>query len=213
MGHASNDANEFTITNRFNEEQRMELNIYQKLAAARIEVQKKCTKKSGENKFAGFRYFTLDDFLSTATEELGKNGLTAIFNIDYKKMPTVESDRLESVQGLAYERAKLIITDGQNEIVFETPTADANVKGANDIQNLGSKHTYLKRYLYMNALELSEGDAVDATIGKDEEPKNARPATDAQIQLLKKLGIEIKDGITLQQASELIKEAKNARTN
>lgn len=196
----------------------MELNIYQKLAAARIEVQKKCTKKSGENKFAGFRYFTLDDFLSTATEELGKQGLTAIFNIDYKKLPTVEGDRLESVQGLVYERAKLILTDGQNEIIFETPTADANVKGANDIQNLGSKHTYLKRYLYMNALELSEGDAVDATIGKDEEPKSERaesrrPATDAQIQLLKKLGIEIKDGITLQQASELIKEAKNARAN
>lgn len=197
----------------------MELNIYQKLAAARIEVQKKCTKKSGENKFAGFRYFTLDDFLSTATEELNKQGLTAIFNIDYKKLPTVESDRLESVQGLAYERAKLIITDGQNEILFETPTADANVKGANDIQNLGSKHTYLKRYLYMNALELSEGDAVSATIEKDESPEKpsakviGRPATDAQIELLQKLGIEVKDGLTLQQASELIKEVNNARTN
>lgn len=185
----------------------MELNIYQKLAAARIEVQKKCTKKSGENKFAGFRYFTLDGFLSTATEELNKQGLTAIFNIWLKQMITEvgETNRYTYV-----ETANLLITDGKDQIIFETPTADANVKGANDIQNLGSKHTYLKRYLYMNALELSEGDAVDATIGKDE---SARPATDAQIQLLKKLGIEVKEGITLQQASELIKEAKNARAN
>lgn len=190
----------------------MELNIYQKLAAARIEVQKKCTKKSGENKFAGFKYFELKDFLSVATEELAKQGLVALFNI-------------KTVNDIGYgdgpnpfllntqEIAELKITDGERDIIFQSPTAEANVKGAIDIQNLGSKHTYLKRYLYMNALELSEGDAVDATIGKDEEPKSGRPATDAQIQLLKKLGIEVKEGITLQQASELIKEAKNARAN
>lgn len=191
----------------------MELNIYQKLAAARIEVQKKCTKKSGENKFAGFRYFTLDDFLSTATEELNKQGLTAIFNISLEQMLAEKNNNNYTDKYIYLETASLEITDGMKSITFETPTADANVKGANEIQNLGSKHTYLKRYLYMNALELSEGDAVDATIGKDEEPKNARPATDAQIQLLKKLGIEVKEGITLQQASEMIKEAKNARTN
>lgn len=186
----------------------MELNIYQKLAAARIEVQNKCTKKSGENKFAGFRYFTLDDFLSTATEELNKQGLTAIFNIYLKQMAT----ELGETNKYTYvETANLLITDGKDQILFETPTADANVKGANDIQNLGSKHTYLKRYLYMNALELSEGDAVDATIGKDEkkEEKPSKPATAAQIKLLQNMGINIPEGLTITQASDLIKEAKN----
>lgn len=191
----------------------MELNIYQKLAAARIEVQKKCTKKSGENKFAGFRYFTLDDFLSTATEELNKQGLTAIFNIDLKQMLAEEqiNDKEETrkVKYTYLETASLEITDGMKSIIFETPTADANVKGANDIQNLGSKHTYLKRYLYMNALELSEGDAVDATIGKDEKEKPSKPATAAQITLLQKMGIDVPEGLTITQASDLIKEAKN----
>ena len=30
-----------------------------------------------------------------------------------------------------------------------------------DIQQLGSKHTYLKRYLYYNCLNLTENDGVD----------------------------------------------------
>ena len=187
----------------------MELNIYQKLAAARIEVQKKCTKKSGENKFVGFKYFELRDFLSTATEELSKQGLVALFNI--KTVNDIGyGDSPNPILLNTQEIAELKITDGEKDIAFQTPTAEANVKGATDIQNLGSKHTYLKRYLYMNALELSEGDTVDATIGKEETKETTkRPATDAQKNALKKLGIEFDENIDLFTASNLIKEAKN----
>ena len=187
-----------------------QLNIYQRLALARIETQKKCTKKSGENKYAGFRYFELKDFLSIATEELAKNGLVALFNI--KTVNDVGyGDSPNPILLNTQEIAELKITDGERDIIFQSPTAEANVKGANDIQNLGSKHTYLKRYLYMNALELSEGDAVDATIGKDEkkEEKPSKPATAAQITLLQKMGIDVPEGLTITQASDLIKEAKN----
>ena len=183
-----------------------ELNIYQKLAQVRIEVQKKCTKKSGENKFAGFKYFELKDFLSIATEELAKQGLAALFNI--QKIDDVGYGDSSPVLLNTCETATLKITDGKEEIVFETPTAEANVKGANDIQNLGSKHTYLKRYLYMNALELSESDTVDATIGKEEKKETSKPATKAQIELMKKMNVLIPDNCTLEQASKLIQEAK-----
>lgn len=152
-------------------------NIYLNLAKARIEVQKQCTKKSGRNKFAGFDYFELKDFLTTATNELAKVGLVALFNIKQ----TVNE------QGIAIEQPTLTITDGTNSIDFVSPSADVNVKGANDIQNLGSKHTYLKRYLYLNALELSEADGVDATIGNDK-PKEDKPmakATPKQIEIIK----------------------------
>jgi hypothetical protein len=37
-------------------------------------------------------------------------------------------------------------------------------------------HTYLRRYLLINALELVENDIVDATIKKDE-PKSSKPVT------------------------------------
>ena len=39
--------------------------------------------------------------------------------------------------------------------MFTSTIAEANVKGMLDIQQLGSKHTYLKRYLYYNYLNLT----------------------------------------------------------
>lgn len=196
----------------------MENNIYMQLAKARLEVQKKCTKKSGYNKFADFYYFELKDFLSIATEELHKVGLIALFNI------TTNKQRLSEEISQYQEMAILTITDGEKFIDFTTPTVNANVKGANDIQNLGSKHTYLKRYLYMNALELSEADEVDATIGKDdkkEEKKEVVKATDKQLELIKKLysNDELntmlermnKDiyALTVEEASKMIKARKD----
>ena len=176
----------------------MEENIYLRLAKARVEVQKRCTKKSGHNKFAGFDYFELGDFLPQATEELSKVGLVALFNIGLRAIDTVENKVTQ--EGVVTEEKKkafkevatLTITDGENEIVFETPTADVEVKGANLIQNLGSKHTYLKRYLYMNAMEMSEHDGVDATIKKEDETDKKSPekpvkkCSQAQISSIKK---------------------------
>ena len=176
----------------------MEENIYLRLAKARVEVQKRCTKKSGHNKFAGFDYFELGDFLPQATEELSKVGLVALFNIGLRAIDTVENKVTQ--EGVVTEEKKkafkevatLTITDGENEIVFETPTADVEVKGANLIQNLGSKHTYLKRYLYMNAMEMSEHDGLDATIKKEEETDKKSPekpvkkCSQAQISSIKK---------------------------
>ncbi len=191
----------------------MENNIYLSLAKARIETQKKCTKKSGHNKFAGFDYFELKDFLSQATEELAKVGLCAIFNIKR------DIDDLGAVS----ETATLTITNGDKEIIFETPTAEALVKGANEIQNLGSKHTYLKRYLYMNALELSESDAVDAAIQKDKQEEEKKPtkATAKQVELIKGLydednqkkmlafyKVNTLEELTVQQASQAIAKKK-----
>lgn len=130
--------------------------IRKKIQSVRCEVQKKCNKKSGKNAYAGFDYFQLEDFLPTANEEFNKVGLCPIYTIEY-----------EGERQMAY----LTIEDGDEKVVFKIPTADV-VMGSkpNPIQSLGAMLTYTKRYLYMNCLELSEGDVVDATIGK-EDPK------------------------------------------
>ena len=197
----------------------MDDNIYLKLAKARVEVQKRCTKKSGHNKFADFDYFELKDFLSQATEELLKVGLIALFNLkkDFNEQLTET------------EKAILTITDGEKEIIFETPSADVVVKGANEIQNLGSKHTYLKRYLYMNALELSENDGVDATIAKDKKEQTdskSIKATEKQIELIRELydedninkmiafyKVEHLEDLSVQQASQAIAKKKGQTKN
>jgi hypothetical protein len=46
------------------------------------------------------------------------------------------------------------------------------------VQNLGAVQTYLRRYLWTNAFEIVEHDALDATMGKDE-PKKAEPTVES----------------------------------
>lgn len=144
--------------------------IYLKLQKVRVAVNEKCTKKSGKNSYAGFEYFELKDFLPAANKEFLEQGLCPVFCIE-KEFDVVDG-HMVNVREVA---ANLTIYDSASDktIVFKTPVADVVMgnKIPNPIQNLGAQHTYLKRYLYMNALELSENDIVDATAGNDKEEK------------------------------------------
>ena len=55
-------------------------NIYSKLQKARCEFQEKPLKKSGHNKFAGYHYFELGDFLPTINALLEKYNLCSHIN-------------------------------------------------------------------------------------------------------------------------------------
>lgn len=144
-----------------------EKNIYTKLAEARVRLQEKELKKSGKNKFAGFEYFELKDFLPSINSIFKELGLISIFNLDEKKakLQIVNSEKLDEV------------------LTFYTPTAEADIKGAQAIQKLGGVHTYLKRYLYINALEIAENDTVDALPNQETKttPKQA-PKKDEKIE-------------------------------
>jgi hypothetical protein len=102
-------------------------------------------KKSGQNKFAGYSYFELGDFIphvQTIFNDLGLCGVVT-FNTEYAQLCITDTD------------------DG-TVIVITTPMAEANLKGAHPIQNLGAVLSYQRRYLWMAAMELVEGDAVDS---------------------------------------------------
>lgn len=178
------------------------LNIYQKLQKCRVDLQKKNLKKSGENKFANFKYYQLEDFIPTVNEMFNNIGLFSNFSI------------LE-------DTAKLTITDTDvlTTIVFESPTAEANIKGCSPIQSLGGIHTYMKRYLYQNALEIVEDDMLDAQNLKEEKPIVL--ATTEQktiimdkykyeeiVKMLERLKIDSVDKLTLDQASKMIAARK-----
>ena len=133
--------------------------VFSKLQKARVLLQEQPLKKSGFNSFAGFKYFELADFLPSINVIFDNLGLCSIFSI---------SDGV----------ATLRIHDSEfgGMIIFRSPTAEAGSGKAPPIQALGSMHTYLRRYLMLNALEITEHDAVDATIKKDE-PLSAKPIT------------------------------------
>ena len=138
------------------------MNIYEKLQGARVELQALELKKSGENKFAKFNYFELGDFLPSINIIFNKYQLCTNFSI-------------------SNENACLIIINGEKPdetIVYTSPIASADVKGCTPIQSLGATHTYMKRYLYLNALEIVEADILDPLVGKDDKknpPNNNTP--------------------------------------
>jgi hypothetical protein len=122
------------------------MNIYQKLNAARAKFHSIELKKSGHNKFAGYKYFELGDFIIPALGIFKEVGLTGI--ISFGK-----------------EEASLTIVDvdTENKIVITSPMSTAALKGCHEVQNLGAVQTYLRRYLWVAALEIVEHDAIDSS--------------------------------------------------
>lgn len=128
--------------------------VHKKLMQARILLQNAPLKKSGHNKFAGYSYFELGDFIPTINQIFSDVGLCGVVSYDA-------------------EIASLTITDvddGTN-IVITSPMADANLKGCHPIQNLGAVETYTRRYLWVTAMEIVEHDALDSSAPLKEEKK------------------------------------------
>jgi hypothetical protein len=121
------------------------MSVHKKLMQARVKLQNTEMKKSGLNKFAGYSYFELGDFIPHVQTIFNELGLCGVVSFDNTY-------------------ASLTITDVEDGtvIVVTSPMAEANLKGAHPIQNLGAVLSYQRRYLWMAAMELVEGDAVDS---------------------------------------------------
>ena len=128
------------------------MSVYKKLMSARLELQTRKLSKSGHNKFAGYDYFELGDFLPAIQGIFAKHDLCGIvsYGKDIAKLTIVDT------------------TDGQS-IEITSPMAEAQLKGCHPIQNLGAVETYTRRYLWVTALEIVEHDVIDSS--KPVEPK------------------------------------------
>jgi hypothetical protein len=130
------------------------LNIYSKLQKCRVELQEMKLKKSGENAFAKFKYYELADFLPQVNDLFDKYNLFSNFSIR---------------EGMAF--LKVVNAEKIDEVeTFESPIENVELKGCTAIQGLGAVHTYMKRYLYLNALEIVEADVLDPNVGSDKIP-------------------------------------------
>ena len=129
------------------------MSVHKKLMQARIQLQGTKLSKSGKNKFAGYSYFELGDFLPTIQDIFNQIGLCGY--VSFGK-----------------DLATLTITDvdGGGEITITSPMAEANLKGTHPIQNLGAVETYNRRYLWMAAMEIVEHDILDASKPLEDKP-------------------------------------------
>lgn len=165
--------------------------IYTKLMEARVEFHKLELKKSGFNKFAGFKYYELSDFLIPGTVILQKYNLCPIITFDN-------------------EMATMTLVNGDNpeeKIEFTSPMRKLELKGCNEIQALGGVQTYISRYLWIQCLSIVEGDSFDPVSGKEDKEVPSRVQSTEQPKTMKDL-----TGATLtdKQVSRLLMIGKSA---
>ena len=151
------------------------LNIYGKLAVARGRFLASGIKKNGVNRYAEFKYFTLEDIIPVKQSIFTEIGLLDCisFSSDVAILTLINIDNPEE------------------SIEFMSPLKDDESMIKNPIQKLGAVETYVRRYLYMLLLDIVEADTVDAVSGKEETPKaeapkSNRPATPEKREEVKK---------------------------
>lgn len=183
------------------------LNVYQKLLAARAKFLESDVQKTGKNMHLSFKYFELDDIVPTATRIFSEVGLIPIVNFtsDVATMTVVNTDNPEEV------------------IPFVAPfnqiapiVSNAGKQATNEMQALGSSITYMRRYLYMIALDICESDSFDANVGKPVTAPQSTPtppATPEQRQEVKQELTAPEDNATALQIKGLknvLKKLKDA---
>jgi len=142
-----------------------EMNVYSKLQKVRVDLAAIPMKKSGLNKFQGYSYYELSDFMPIAQKLFLDQRLCSVLDFGDKEkaaLHIVDCDKPESV------------------ISFCSPVADATVKGASPIQIVGSAQSYLTRYLWLQALQLTEHDTVDAQPPTDRDTPKKTPTDYAE---------------------------------
>ena len=163
------------------------MTVYRKLIDARQRFLELGNKKSGKNMALAFKYFELADIVPAVTAVFQQVGLVGICNYEEEEGTLTIVD----------------VDDPTQQIVFRTPMRwlDTN-KGTNPLQALGSTHTYIRRYLYFQAMDIVEADAVEASlttnpdepapapapvpVAEEKPKKSKKPATKQERQEIKK---------------------------
>lgn len=206
--------------------------LNESIISIRVELQNAKLKKSGKNKYAGFDYFELADFLPKLNELMLKEKVNDRFYIK------------DGYATLELQKGEEINTYTMPFVLFSTPLTYKKDKSGNflknkdgeyiqmpsmqDIQYLGALNTYYKRYLYLNAFGITDGNVIDSMDNDDlesapEQEKKTVQVTnitpnqlelikrlpvEQQVKILTKYNVDTLDKLTMIQASELIANMK-----
>ena len=153
------------------------MNTMQKLAKARLYFLNSKVGKSGKNILLEFKYFELEDIVPIAIRIFDRVGLVAVDDfggeVASKTIYNIhDPNDTPVIFQVKYREAEQIINKNGKAVT-------------NPLQALGSSITYLRRYLWMVALDITEPDNVDENIGAEEaapEPVKAAPKPPATPQ-------------------------------
>ena len=167
------------------------LNIYQRLALVREKFASAGITKSGKNMQLKSKYFELDDIVPIAMPLFHEQNLIPMVNF-------TKDDATMTI---------LDMSDPQTTIVFTAPMREWLGNAAvTPVQALGATETYMRRYLYQQALDIVEADEMENRPTTAPTPAPKAPPTPEQREVVKQ-ELTKPEG----NASELqIKQLKNA---
>lgn len=159
-----------------------ELNVYQKLIKARNEFLNTYITQSGKNINLEFKYFELSDIVPSITRIFNSIGLIAIANFtnDTATLNIINTDKSdEPIEFTApFTQVEPIISNTGKQVT-------------NNMQALGSSITYMRRYLYLIAMDICVNDDIEPTITKETNIKvstsnaNKKPKTTEEREKIK----------------------------
>ena len=139
------------------------MNIYEKLQAVRVDLAAEGLQKGKTNTYSNYTYFELSDFLPQINKLCQKHKLG--------HHTTVADDGKMMV---------LTLHDSEkpdSQIDFKIPMSTAQLKASHPVQNLGAVLTYSRRYLYMMAFDIVQGDVLEQITGKSDTVDNTKKFT------------------------------------
>lgn len=151
-----------------------DLSLNESIIKIRVDLQNLKIKKSGKNKFAGFDYYELSDFLPKLNELMLQYGVNDKFTIEEEKATlTLIKGNETQTYSMPFKIFDTPINKKYNKDLDEY----IEVKSMQDIQYLGALNTYYKRYLYLNAFGITDGEIIDGMNNDDLEKKTTKRTT------------------------------------
>lgn len=140
-----------------------------KLATARLDFLNARVSKSGKNNHLQFKYFELDDIVPTAIRVCKENGILVTMEMgdDHAKAWVMDAEDIHAEPitfSLPFREVPPIVNKEGQEVT-------------NPLQRLGSSVTYLRRYLWMLVMDVTEPDEIDATLTQQTSPTTTIPTT------------------------------------
>lgn len=146
-------------------------NVYQKLIEAREKFLTSEINQSGKNMQLSFKYFELKDIVPTITHIFKDLGLLAVarFTDTVATLTIVNTDNPEETIDfpVPFNQIQPIVSNAGKQVT-------------NDMQALGSSITYMRRYLYLIAMDICVNDEIEPSIDRNTNNQSATASAPAE---------------------------------
>ena len=171
-------------------------NLNESIISIRVKLQNAKLKKSGKNTYAGFDYFELADFLPKLNELMLEERINDKFyikdNLAILELQKNEEVNVYTMPFVLFETPLTYKKNKSGQFLIDKEGNYIQVPSMQDIQYLGALNTYYKRYLYLNAFGITDGEVIDSMNNNELSSKNQTDYRKELISYCKQNNIDMK---------------------